>query len=312
MRALVISGGGSKGAFAAGVAKYLIGDLNYQYDIIVGTSTGSLLGPLCATGDMQKVKLAYTTVGQKDIYNISPFIIKRLPDGSIKSRINHFNVIRMFIKGKKTFGEHKNLRKTIERFFTRNDYEAVKQSNIKVVATVANLTLKKIEYKYLQDYSYEDFCDWMWISSSFVPFMSLVEKNGFEYADGGFGNYIPVEEAIAQGATHIDVIVLSPRHRSVRISKTRNAFDIMMQSMYFMLQQIAYDDILIGHLQSIYNENIHIRYFFTPRELTEHSYFFDKNQMAEWWNEGYSHARNKLKNYQQEESKPIPGMLEGR
>ncbi len=311
MRALVISGGGSKGAFAAGVAQHLIGDLGYKYQMIVGTSTGSLLGPLCATGNMDKVKKAYTTVGQSDIYNICPFIIKKLPDGSIKSRINHFNVLRMFIRRKKTFGEHKNLRKTIERFFTREDYEYIKSSGIKVVATVANLTLKKIEFKYLQDCTYEDFCDWMWLSSSFVPFMSLVEKDGYEYADGGFGNYIPAEEAIAQGATEIDVIVLSPRHRAVRVTKTRNAFDILLQSMQFMLQQISYDDILIGHLQSIYNENINIRYFFTPRELTEHSFYFDQEQMSQWWEEGYAHAKAKMKNFTTaNEMASIPGMLE--
>ena len=43
MRALVISGGGSKGAFAGGVAEYLIDKMNNDYDIYIGTSTGSLL-----------------------------------------------------------------------------------------------------------------------------------------------------------------------------------------------------------------------------------------------------------------------------
>lgn len=43
MRALVISGGGSKGAFAGGVAQHLIEEQGRQYDIFVGSSTGSLL-----------------------------------------------------------------------------------------------------------------------------------------------------------------------------------------------------------------------------------------------------------------------------
>jgi predicted patatin/cPLA2 family phospholipase len=294
MRALVFSGGGSKGAFAGGVAQHLIEDLGIEYDMLIGTSTGSLLAPLCATGDMAKVRKVYTSVTQHDIYNICPFKIKKLPDGTIQSSINHFNTIRMFLRGKKTFGEHDNLRKTIERSFSKKDYQIVKEKGTMVVSTVANLSLRKIEYKYLRDSSYEDFCDWMWISSSFVPFMSLVEKNGYEYADGGFGNYIPIEEAIAKGATEIDVIVLSPRHQSHEPVKTRNAFDIMIQSMQFMLRQIAYDDILIGHLQSIYNQNVHIRFFFTPRLLTEHSFYFDPEQMSSWWDEGYEYAVTKL------------------
>lgn len=43
MNALVISGGGSKGAFAGGVAQYLIEELNKDYQLYLGTSTGSLL-----------------------------------------------------------------------------------------------------------------------------------------------------------------------------------------------------------------------------------------------------------------------------
>ena len=295
MKALVISGGGSKGAFAGGVAQHLIQDLGIHYDLMIGTSTGSLLAPMLAFGDIDNVKKAYTSVSQKDIYSICPFKVKKLKNGKIKSSINHLNVIRMFLKRKKTFGEHKHLRDTIRRFFPKDHYEYVKSTQRKVIATVANLTLRKIEYKYLADYSYEDFCDWMWVSSSFVPFMSLVEKNGYEYADGGFGNYIPIEEAIAQGATDIHVIVLNPRNRTHKAQKSRNAFDILMHSMQFMLNQIAYDDILIGHLQSIYNENIHVKYFFTPRLLTEYSFYFDPEQMSQWWEEGYEYARSRMK-----------------
>ena len=40
MRALVISGGGSKGAFAGGVAQYLLEEKKKEYDLFIGTSTG--------------------------------------------------------------------------------------------------------------------------------------------------------------------------------------------------------------------------------------------------------------------------------
>jgi len=38
--------------------------------------------------------------------------------------------------------------------------------------------------------------------------MSLLEKNGQQYADGGFGCLIPIREAIERGATEIDAIIL--------------------------------------------------------------------------------------------------------
>ncbi|HAI41072.1 MAG TPA: patatin, partial [Maribacter sp.] len=54
MKALVISGGGSKGAFAGGVAQYLIQEEGRKYDIFVGTSTGSLLISHLALGKLDK------------------------------------------------------------------------------------------------------------------------------------------------------------------------------------------------------------------------------------------------------------------
>ena len=67
MRALVISGGGSKGAFAGGVAQYLMEGLGHQYDLFLGTSTGSLLISHLALQKIQKIKEVYTTVNQDSI-----------------------------------------------------------------------------------------------------------------------------------------------------------------------------------------------------------------------------------------------------
>ena len=295
-RALVISGGGSKGAFAGGFAEYLIRDLKREYDIFIGTSTGSLLIPFLAINEIEKIKEAYTNVDQKDIYNICPFSVKRSQNGKIQTRINHFNILRMFLKGKKTFGEHKNLRKTISRFFREDDFNRVVNSGKKVIATVSNLSRNLVEYKYAEDYEYKDFCDWMWISSSFVPFMSLVEKNGYEYADGGFGNIIPLEEAVNIGATELDVIVLNPRNQIHNNKKAKNAFDVLMRSMQFMLRQIAQDDLHIGQMENVYNAEVRLNFHFTPRLLTEHSFFFHPKKMKEWWQEGYENAAYKFGN----------------
>ena len=41
--------------------------------------------------------------------------------------------------------------------------------------------------------------------------MSLVIKNKQEYADGGFGCIIAIEEAIRRGATEVDAIISAQR-----------------------------------------------------------------------------------------------------
>jgi len=295
MKALVISGGGSKGAFAGGVAEYLINVKKKEYDIFVGSSTGSLLIPHLAIGEIDIIKAIYTNVSQHDVYSTCPFRIKKNKEGELIASINHFNTLKMFLKGRKTFGEHNKLKQTIRNAISEEDFQKVQQSDKKVIVTVSNLTRTRTEYKYARDCTYEDFMEWMWASCSFVPFMSLVEKNGYEYADGGFGNYIPIEEAIDNGAKEIDVIVLAPRRRAKTDFHVSNAFDLLLKVMLYMQKQIAYDDLLIGHLESIYNKDVKVNFIFTPRVLTNHSYFFSPNQMKAWWAEGYSYAEELLK-----------------
>ncbi|MDX1666833.1 MAG: patatin-like phospholipase family protein, partial [Saprospiraceae bacterium] len=233
MKGLVISGGASMGAYAGGVAEFLIRDCGKKYDIFVGTSAGSLLIPLLALGKIEKLKRVFTSVRQSDIFNICPFIIKK-KNGVYSYRINHFNTVRMFIRGKKTFGESKALRNLICTTFTEEDYHQLRDCEVDVVVTVANLSCQRVEYKSIHDYSYEEFCDWMWISSNIVPFMSLVEKDGMEYADGGFGNFLPVHEAIERGACDIDAIVLKPEQEDVGCYlPTRNAFSVMIRGFDF-------------------------------------------------------------------------------
>ncbi len=293
MRALVISGGGSKGAFAGGVAEHLIKEKGHNYDIFVGSSTGSLLVPHLAIGKIDKIRKMYTSVTQSDIYTVNPFLMKPDGEGGIKASINHKSTIKMFLKRKKTFGDTTALRHTIGKTLSKEDFRLVQRSGKKVIVTVSNITRTTVEYRYAIDCLHEDFLDWMWASSSFIPFMSLVKKNGYEYADGGFGNYIPIEEAINIGATEIDCIVLNPRRRPKRHVKTHNAFDLLLKSFLFMQKQIAHDDVLIGHLESIYNDDVKVNFFFTPRELTSHSFYFDPKEMKAWWQEGLEYARTK-------------------
>ena len=60
-KALVISGGGSKGAFAGGLAQYLIEEEQRVYDLFLGTSTGSLLVSHLASLKIDEIKRALPT-----------------------------------------------------------------------------------------------------------------------------------------------------------------------------------------------------------------------------------------------------------
>lgn len=291
-KALVISGGGSKGAFAGGVAQYLMEEEKQQYDSFVGTSTGSLLVSHLAAKKIAEIKHAFTHVTQAAIFSNNPFVVKQT--GKLtKTKINHFNVVKNFFRGKKTFGESKNLRKLIGREITPEIFETVQASTKEVVVCVSNFTLNEIEYKALSECTYDDFLDWIWVSCNFLPFMSLVVKNRFEYADGGFGCIIAIEEAIRRGAKEVDAIMLDTEVQQLNRMRSRNAFDVLLSTLDFMGDQIVKDNIKVGKLLAK-EKGVKLRVFYTPKVLTTNSLVFDRNEMLHWWQEGWAHAQQEL------------------
>lgn len=289
MKALVISGGGSKGAFAGGVAQFLIQECHKKYDIFIGTSAGSLLIPLLSLGEIEKLHQIFTTVTQSDIFNVNPFIIQKRKN-VYETRINHFGILRMFLKGKKTFGESLNLRDLIRNFLSKEDFLKMKNAQPDVVVTVANLTTMQIEYKSVKNCTYDDYCDWIWASSNVIPFMSLLEKDDAEYADGGLGNIVPVSHAINMGATHIDVIILKMEKHQVQNKPVLNALELTERAFSFMLNQIQIDDLLIGRMEGM-QKNIYLNVYQPRERLTDNSLIFDPVKMKEWWDIGLRYAR---------------------
>ncbi len=291
MRALVISGGGSKGAFAGGVAQYLMQELHHTYDLFLGTSTGSLLISHLALQKIDKIKTIYTSVNQESIFSNCPFTIQK-KYGVNTIGINHWNVLKNFYSGSKTFGESHNLHQLIKNTLTRQEFENLKQGPMEIIVTVSNLSLNQIEYKNINDYDYEEFCEWIWISCNYTPFMTLVRKNGCEYADGGLGNMVPIEEAIKRGATDVDVIVLQTEVSHLNRLPSKNPFSLMTTIFEFMLDRIEHQNIRIGKYVANHNDAI-INFYYTPTVLTTNSLIFDKEKMTAWWESGYNFAMAK-------------------
>lgn len=289
MRALVISGGGSKGAFAGGVAQYLLEHKKHKYDIVIGTSTGSLLASHLALKKVDKIKAAYTSVTQDDIFSSCPFLIKK-KKGIETIKINHVTVLRNILNGSKTFGTSFNLKKLIKSVFTEAEFFELKHSNMDVVVTVANLSINQVEYKSIKDFDYDEFCEWIWISCNYTPFMSLVKKNGCEYADGGLGSMVPIEEAIKRGATVVDAIILQTEITQFNRMPSLNAFSLLTNMFAFMLDRIEKQNIRIGKYVASHNNAI-IHFYYTPTVLTTNSLIFDKEKMTSWWQSGFDFAK---------------------
>ena len=290
-KALVISGGGSKGAFAGGVAQYLMKHEDRDYDLLLGTSTGSLMISHLALHKLDELKELYTNVNQDSIFSNNPFSIRSV-DGQKIVSINHFNTLWNFLNGRKTFGESKNLRKLIAKNITKKMYDEIHSSEKEIVVTVSNLTTNRIEYKSNKDCTYEDFCDWIWGSCNYVPFMSLLEKDHCQYADGGFGTLVPIREAILRGATEIDAIILETEIPLINRLPAKNPFSLLFDVFGFMLTHVERHNITIGKLAAK-NKDVQLNLYYTPTVLTTNSLVFDQKIMRKWWKSGFNYAKSK-------------------
>tara|TARA_R110000796_G_scaffold88850_4_gene191860 strand:+ start:5359 stop:6273 length:915 start_codon:yes stop_codon:yes gene_type:complete len=303
MRALVISGGGSKGAFAGGVAQYLMEEAHLKYDMFIGTSTGSLLISHLALHKIEKIKEIYTSVNQDSIFSNCPFKIHK-KHGIETISIDHFNVLKNFYRGSKTFGESYNLLKLIKDSILEEEFNQLKNGPKDIVVTVSNLSLNQVEYKSINDFTYEEFCEWVWISCNYTPFMSLVKKDGCEYADGGLGTMVPIEEAIRRGATTVDAIILQTEVTHLNRMPSKNVFSLLTNMFSFMLDRIEHQNIRIGKYVANHNNAI-INFYYTPTVLTTNSLIFEKEKMSAWWQSGFNYAKFKSSESSQLEPQQI-------
>ncbi|MEO5776002.1 MAG: patatin-like phospholipase family protein, partial [Flavobacterium sp.] len=204
----------------------------------------------------------------------------------------HFNVLLQFLKRKRTFGESAKLRKYIKRNFTLKEFTQLKAASCDIVVTVTNLSKNDVEYKSIKDFEYNEFCDWIWISCNYIPFMSLANKDNCEYGDGGFSSLVPIREAINRGATEIDVVILETEVQLTPKSIGKNPFSLMIDLFQILLNQVEKHDITIGKLAAN-NKNVKLNLYYTPTHLTNNALIFDKVKMKKWWEEGYQYAKNK-------------------
>jgi len=290
-RALVISGGGSKGAWAGGVAEYLIKEKKHNYVLGVGSSTGSILLPHLLIDEVEIIKHIYTHVRTRDIFSLNPFIITKEED-DFRVKLNHLNIVKSFIKRTPTFGDSHKLLRKLRREIKLKHFNKLRELDKEVIVTVSNLTQQKLEYKSSKTERYADFIDWIWGSANYAPFMSILRKGGQEYADGGFATLLPIRAAIDLGDVEaVDVIVLSPKDPHKILPPSTNAFQTISKIFDVSMHHSFNKDLMLGQLKSL-TRKVDVNLYYTPDLLTEYPLVFDPKTMRNWWQMGYEFAKS--------------------
>ena len=299
-KAIILSGGGAKGAWGVGVVKALM-EQGQSYDIAIGTSTGSLMAPFILANDIQALEDGYTSVDQDSIFNKNPFS----DNGDLKM----FMAVGRLISGKKTLGESENLRNKIDELITDEIFQSIRDQNKLLGATVVNFNKGVSEVKTTSDYTDHQMKDWIWASANNPLFMSnfvFTEPNGetYSYADGGVTNYANVDYIIQNrptALTEIDVIFHNTR------GVIREGYNInnkvlarLMRVLDMFNGEIFKNDLRTGRLETqLLEDDVQLNiYYMNDHDITtitgpsRNTLLFDKQRMQTGVMRGYTAMNN--------------------
>lgn len=281
-RGLVISGGGSKGAYGGGVIECLATQNNIKWDGIYGCSTGSLLAMLVSVDRIDELKHIYTSLSHKDIFSVNPF--------NKYGKIDKLNALCRIVQGKTSLGETENLYRLIKEYFPNEYFEESKSKKLKIA--VSNYTTGKVEFIYNRKSEYEDFIKSIYASASVPIFSDLVKIGNCFYADGGVIENVPIQTAINDGLKEIDVIINRVEKRPLEDKKLSNMWDVFNRTVELMEREISDSDISIGSLIAK-TQDVKLNFHYAPYNLTNNLLMFNKEQTAKWWDLGYEYTLNK-------------------
>ena len=198
MRAIVLSGGGAKGAYQIGVWKALR-KLNIKYDVVTGTSIGSVNGLMMVQNDYLKTLWLWSNVGFDVLYD-EKFPSKH--DTLLEMTEVYKNYAKNFLKqGGISMGKMRNLlTKTYnkKRFFN---------SNIDYGLVTYNLTKMEPVFLKKKDLT-NDVVDYVLASACCYPAFQKMKINGEEYIDGGIYDNMPINLAVEMGADEVIAVDL--------------------------------------------------------------------------------------------------------
>lgn len=241
--ALVISGGGSKGAFAVGALKAMYQrNPDLKFDILIGTSTGALIAPLATLKDIKLLEQLYTTVKTDNV-------------------ITTHNVGNRFLTADSIFGVEP-LAKLMQQYYTdafftdlaSRSYNVLLATTCLQTAEAVYFSSKKLtlptDHHVVQVTKADHFRRAVMASACQPVFMTPIEvipgaNPVRQYVDGGVREYAGIQLAIEQGADEVFVILLSGEEHTPVEKRYTSVPDILMRTIEIFTEDVGENDSVI-------------------------------------------------------------------
>jgi NTE family protein len=247
--ALVVSGGGAKGAYAAGAVKYLATQGCTNFDIYAGTSTGALVTTLALAGNYREMELRYTT-------------------GNIPDYMQPLDL--QGVKEHRGLVDTRPFRQTLETVYTEAVAARVFAAAApQLILTAVRLRTGRLVYFHTGNPPAEARWTEPWETWQALghaspaqareQLLQVLQASGSEpvkfpavklwldgdwYVDGGARTYAPIKSALAAGATEVFVVLHSAPSSDLTTSKesVENFFGVVGQTLeIFLSNTLAMD-----------------------------------------------------------------------
>lgn len=205
--ALVLGGGGAKGAYEVGAIAAL-DELGIKAGSVFGTSVGALHAAMYAQGSMDAAAALWDNIRLSDVVSEESLAIA----DDAENIFDHPEKLLEFIT---RYAQKKgvDVSPLMDILHKLIDEDKIRRSVVHLgIVTTRFPSLAMVE-KRLEEMEIGSLIDWLMASASCFPIFPMKQVGGDRYIDGGFCDNTPVEMAVRSGARDIVAIDIG-KHRS--------------------------------------------------------------------------------------------------
>jgi NTE family protein len=218
--ALILSGGGAKGAFQCAVEKYAREVKGYKWDLIAGVSVGALNGSMIAMQKSPRLFEIWNTLSNDKIYT---------------GGFNVFSTLKLLF-GSKSFFENKPLQRLMAQELDVNQIQA----DLRIGA----VSLTTGEYLIFKPHQPE-FYDAV-LASTVIPVIWTPIDISDQYqqmVDGGVRNISPIGDVLDEEPDEVVIINCTPQDTPPLTNPLKNVVQIGLRTIDLMMNEIFINDV---------------------------------------------------------------------
>jgi NTE family protein len=218
--ALVLSGGGAKGAFQCGAEAYAREIAGFEWDLIAGISVGALNGTMLAMQAYERLEFLWRTIEQRQVY---------------KGKLGFWSVFKLLLGARSVYNNDPLWRMMQKEF---------DPARIAVDLRIGAVSLPSGQYVRYgpQDPGFKEAV----LASTSIPvaFPPVdVPPDQRDMVDGGVRNISPLGDVLDADPDRIVIINCSPRQPSARPGPFNNVLQIGLATIDIMLNEIFVTDL---------------------------------------------------------------------